>query len=243
MSNARSDFSPARTHRAVFGVLLSLCAWSACADQPTTYGQGDGPTGDGDRDQADEGDGDEADDEDEGDGDGDDSDEDTEDEQDDLGPDGGAGNGNGCMLGEAGSFATDQSLNLFGDVVYFAKGKSLPAGRYRVAYEDGCMKYNFLFAWSVNSHAGSDGWWLVGETSQDRVVVLPGKADSAVDFSECVASNKQLPAKEFDFPGGKLGIWLNDTPYQDNISGEGGRNPKWKLTLLVDECPPDLVLL
>jgi hypothetical protein len=43
--------------------------------------------------------------------------------------------------------------------------------------------------------------------------------------------------------GGKLGIALDDNPYDDNVAGEDGRNPKWTLTLLVEECPPDLILL
>lgn len=155
--------------------------------------------------------------------------------------------GQGCQLGAAGSFATDQQLDLFGDVIYFAKGQVLPKGRYRATYEDGCMKYNNIFMWTVNANAG-DGWWLVGASSSERVTLLPGVfpalvVDGFASFADCVAANKQLPAKEFEFAGGKLGIWLNDVPYQDNQAGEGGRNPKWSLTLLVDACPPGLVLL
>lgn len=156
-------------------------------------------------------------------------------------------NTEGCQLGAAGSFATDQQLDLFGDVIYFAQGQELPPGRYRATYEDGCMKYNAIFQWTVNASA-SDGWWLVGDSSSDRVTVLPGTFPAVVfdgyaSFAECVAANAALPPKEFEFGGGKLGIWLNDNPYLDNQAGEGGRNPKWSLTLLVDECPPDLVLL
>lgn len=39
---------------------------------------------------------------------------------------------------------------------------------------------------------------------------------------------------DFDFAGGKLGVWLLDSNYGDNLAGEGDRNPKWKLTLLGD---------
>lgn len=160
------------------------------------------------------------------------------------------GGGNGCALGAAGSFATDAQLDLFGDTVYFARGQELPAGRYRVTYADGCMKFNVLQPWTVNQNigVGTDGWYLVGASKSDRVVLLPG-TDIIVpfagygDFASCVAANRQLPPKEFDFKGGKLGVYLNDAPYTDNLSGEGGRNPKWELTLLVDECPPGLVLL
>jgi hypothetical protein len=195
------------------------------AHQGDDTGDGDGDVGGGD-DRG--GDGDEG-----GNGDGDDV---------------GGDVGDGCMLGEAGSFATDEKLDLFGETIYFAKGKTLPAGRYRVNYDDGCMKYNFVFPWTVNSIGGSDGWWLVKDSPTDKVTVLPGKGGSNpfegfANFADCVAANKALPPKEFDFDGGKLGIWLNDSPYDDNLAGEGGRNPKWKLTLLVEECPPELILL
>ena len=163
------------------------------------------------------------------------------------GTDAGVTAGGGCSLGEASSLASDQSLDLFGSITYFAKGQELPAGRYRVAYEDGCMKFNPVLPWSVNN-AASSGWWLVGANSDQRIVNLPGNADngflsSLAGFEECVAKNQQLSPKEFDFAGGKLGIWLDDGPYTDNQAGEGGRNPTWKLTLLVQRCPPGLELL
>lgn len=157
------------------------------------------------------------------------------------------GGGSGCMLGQAGNFATDASLNLFGDITYFAKGQALPKGRYRATYEDGCMKFNTLFSWTVNSTA-SDGWWLVGADSSDKITLLPGTAPEVFyggyeDFDACVEANRAVSPMEFDFAGGKLGIWLNDTPYEDNEAGTAGRNPKWSLTLLVEQCPPDLILL
>lgn len=158
--------------------------------------------------------------------------------------------GAGCKLGAAGSFATDMNLDLFGDVVYFANGQNLPAGRYKVAFEDGCMKYNSSQPWTIHQDLGTGpkGWSLVGESSSQRVVLLPGTTTNFIflggytSFEACVTANKALPAKEFDFAGGKLGIWVDDTPYNDNQAGEGGRNPKWSLSLLVNECPPDLVL-
>jgi hypothetical protein len=44
---------------------------------------------------------------------------------------------------------------------------------------------------------------------------------------------------EFDFDGGPLGVWLNDTPYLDNVAGDNGRNPAWSLVFL-QACPPNL---
>ena len=156
----------------------------------------------------------------------------------------GSDTGDGCKLGEAGSFATDGSLDLFGQTIYFAKNAALPAGRYRVSYVDGCMKYNALLPWTVNQSAPPSGWWLVGTSTSDKVALLPGVASSDFfgTFEACVSASKSVPALEFDFAGGKLGVWLDDSPYEDNTPGENGRNPKWQLTLLVKECPADLLL-
>jgi len=155
---------------------------------------------------------------------------------------GGAGGADSCELGEVASSGTNQNLDLFGNVVYFADGIELPAGRYRVEYVDGCMKYSSAQDWAVHAYAGAepDGWWLVGEDQTKKIVVPPGTVGFLVQnggfatFDECVAANLLLPPSEFDFAGGKLGVWLQDSPYSDNLAGVDGRNPKWMLTLLGD---------
>lgn len=246
MTATPSDvLSPRGGARAALGLLLlaaTACGGPAPTAAPIPGGGGDlkDDSGDGD----DGGDGDDS-----GDGDGDDDGGDGDSGDGDTSGDGDdTGSGENCALGEAGSFATDKMLDLFGNVIYFAKGKTLPKGRYRVAFEDGCMKYNAAFTWTVNSVLGGDGWWLIGENTGDRVLLLPGLGGllpgmgGFTGFEECVKANKALEPKEFEWKGGKLGIYLNDAPYDDNGAGEGGRNPKWKLVLL-GECPPDLVLL
>jgi hypothetical protein len=146
-----------------------------------------------------------------------------------------------CDLGSAASFATQQSLDLFGQIVYFDDGKTLPAGHYRVQYVDGCMKYSSAQDWAVQAYAdGSDAFWLVGATSADRILMPPGTVGILVGsggfatFDECVAANLALPPEEFDFAGGPIGVWLSDSLYSDNVAGTDGRNPKWSLTLLGD---------
>ncbi len=146
-----------------------------------------------------------------------------------------------CDLGSAASFATQQSLDLFGQIVDFDNGKALPAGRYRVQYVDGCMKYSSAQDWAVQAYAdGSDAFWLVGATSADRILVLPGTVGILVGsggfatFDECVAANLAVAPEEFDFAGGPIGVWLSDSIYSDNVAGTDGRNPKWSLTLLGD---------
>ena len=157
---------------------------------------------------------------------------------DDAEGDDGAGS---CDLGSAASFATQQSLDLFGQIVYFDDGKTLPAGHYRVQYVDGCMKYSSAQDWAVQAYAdGSDAFWLVGATSADRILMPPGTVGILVGsggfatFDECVAANLALPPEEFDFAGGPIGVWLSDSLYSDNVAGTDGRNPKWSLTLLGD---------
>lgn len=155
---------------------------------------------------------------------------------------GGAGGAGTCELGEAASAATNQALDLFGTVVYFDDGAELPAGRYRVTYVDGCMKYASSQDWTIHAYANgaTAAWWLVGADSSQRIVVPPGTVGwnsgngAHTTFEACVAANAALGSAEFDFAGGKLGVWLLDSNYGDNVTGEGGRNPKWKLTLLGD---------
>jgi hypothetical protein len=150
-----------------------------------------------------------------------------------------------CGLGSAASSATNESastLNLFGQIVYYDDGGDLPMGRYEAKYLGGCMKYDWLFNWQVQASwadAGGGGFWFVGDTSTERIVMAPGVTQSYADFDACVGANMTASPEDFDFAGGKLGIWLNDDPYTDNVAGPDGGNPRWQLTLL-GACPPDI---
>jgi hypothetical protein len=168
-----------------------------------------------------------------------------------------------CDLGSAASAATPSSLDLFGEVAYIYDGGALPAGRYRATYIDGCMKYSTTgHPWTVNNSPddagpGTGGWHLVvpgtpsvgmdggaGTISAApgtvEVAKLPGTnlANGADTFAACELGNRIVNRpREFYFTGGKLGIWLRDYPYSDNVAGEGGKNPRWNITLL-GSCPP-----
>lgn len=52
------------------------------------------------------------------------------------------------------------------------------------------------------------------------------------EFEDCVTASKLLPPVTYEHPGGKLGIWLQDSNYPDNVAGLDGRNPKWSLKRL-----------
>jgi hypothetical protein len=141
-----------------------------------------------------------------------------------------------CSFGQASSQATASDLSLFGTPAYFNGGQPIPAGTYRISYVDGCMKYGSGQGWTVNAYAdGSDGWWLVGATTGDKILVLPGTVgyapgSGAFDmFADCVAASQLSAPVTFLHPGGVLGVWLQDSPYSDNTAGEDDRNPSWRL--------------
>lgn len=151
-----------------------------------------------------------------------------------------------CDFGTVSSAAAPGMLDLFGTVLYFDNGAPLPAGNYRIKNTGGCLKYGPGQNWCVNAYLnGSVAWWVVGATTNDRLFVPPGTFGFAADntrdvgfaeYAACDAANRALPAHDFVFAGGKLGLWLKDLIYNDNTSGTG-KNPSWSLTRLTADCP------
>jgi len=147
-----------------------------------------------------------------------------------------------CTIGEATSLAAPGQLDLFGTPAYFNNNQPLPAGKYRVRYVDGCMKYGGGQGWTVNAYAKDQAcWYVIGETTSDRIVVPPGTVGWAAgsgayaSFADCVTASLAVPPVEFETTQSKrLGVWLLDSPYSDNMAGEQGRNPKWSLESLTN---------
>lgn len=157
--------------------------------------------------------------------------------------DGGSDGAVTCSFGAASSQATASDLSLFGTPAYFNDGQPIPAGNYVITYVDGCIKYGSGQGWTVNAYAnGTDAWWLIGATTADKILVLPGTAGYAAgqgafaDFDDCVAASLLSPPVTFTHTGGVLGVWLQDSPYSDNTAGENDRNPTWRLDA-VGGCP------
>ncbi len=147
--------------------------------------------------------------------------------------------GAGCDFGTASSAATATMESLFGERVPFAEDVALPAGTYELASVDGCFKSASNQGWTIHARDnGSTSWHLAGADPgpMDPFVLLPGTvgifpADGAFEiFDDCVAANLALPPLVYTHAGGRLGIWLSDTNYPDNVVGEDGRNPTWRLT-------------
>jgi hypothetical protein len=125
----------------------------------------------------------------------------------------------------------------FGQPAWFNDGKPLPPGKYLLTYADGCLKYSSTQGWTVNADPrGGPSWWIIGATVADRRVVPPGTAGITLGrgayarFDECVAASRHAPPEIIEHAGGVLGFWLDDSYYDDNVPGEAGRNPTWKLT-------------
>ena len=143
-----------------------------------------------------------------------------------------------CTIGEAQSEATADNLSLFGDPVEFVDGADLPAGTYIIEYIDGCMKYAPGQDWTVNAYeqGGCCHWWVTSGDPANDVVMAPGNvgwstANGAhASFGECVSASQSLAPVEFEHAGGPIGLRLQDSNFPDNTAGEGGVNPRWRLS-------------
>ncbi len=130
--------------------------------------------------------------------------------------------------------------DVFGSTVYWNGGAPLPAAHYRVTYVDGCMKYSSGQAWTVNAYAdGPDTFFIVTDNAT-TIGPAPGTVGffdgqgAFADFDACVSANvSQDTPFEFDFVGGEIGVSLSDNPYSDNVAGENGRSPTYRLS----SCP------
>jgi hypothetical protein len=123
-------------------------------------------------------------------------------------------------------------------VKYFGGGAPLPAGRYRLAYVSGCVKYNGYSNFTVNGQSTFE-YWLVGASASDQLYVAPGTVAPGIPFgypvlSDCVSANQALPPLDFDFAGGPLGMYNNDFQPSDNVIDPTGGAPTWRLS---GACP------
>jgi hypothetical protein len=154
-------------------------------------------------------------------------------------------NGNQLATGWTGSLPETLSIDVHGAATYFENGASLPAGKYRLEYVNGCMEwgqYALGWHWTIDTPAEYPGGplgqcLLVGSSTANVIGALPGTAGAPGydTYSECVAANMSMDAPlDFDFAGGKLGLWMNDNNPADDSGGESecGFSPTWRLSLL-----------
>jgi hypothetical protein len=106
------------------------------------------------------------------------------------------------------------------------------------------MMYANRSDWTVHaSELGVATAFLVHENGDGLTVgaVLPGTFGNKVrkgafaEFDECVAANQLLDPMVVDFEGGRLGVVLVESDYDDNVAGPLGASPRWALERL-DAC-------
>ena len=157
----------------------------------------------------------------------------------------------GCVATAVRRLGGTTPTSILGVPVWFAGGAPLEPGIYRIENQGGCMRYGPAQNWAANAYAdGVVSWWIIGSTISDQLLIPPGTvgfervsggADRDVgsfsDFDQCDAANRALPPADFNFRGGKMGLWLKDEIYGDNREGEGGNNPYWTLSVITTSCP------
>jgi hypothetical protein len=177
-----------------------------------------------------------------------------------AGPDSGACVPSTAATGAAAMLPQTLVIDVKGSVRYFVDGASLPAGRYRIEYVDGCMEWGpeaggYFWTINVGNSVGYPAFCeLVGGSTTDVIDDLPGTISSDMvpgaigmptegakytTVAACVAANRAMDAPlDFDFAGGKLGLFMDDALPGDDIGGEtmGGVSPTWRL-LYLGNCP------
>jgi hypothetical protein len=150
----------------------------------------------------------------------------------------------------------DLEGDAFGGTRYFAAGAQLPAGQYRIAYLDGCMRYGDVdggSGWTVHASkgdflTGAAAFWLL-HADGSPLTLAPGTSGALVGagaepygaferYSECVSANCALPSQAFSFEGGALGLRMGVLSGFQPVPGEdaGGRSPTFRL-FAPNGCP------
>jgi hypothetical protein len=154
-----------------------------------------------------------------------------------------------CQFASGAMLPEDITVKLIDQQQYFAGGADLSAGRYRLAYVDGCFSYGDPTIWGWNVHftkAAGFGCWLIGADGM-TLMPTPGTDGLTVDtgsfetYAKCVAANCSQAPLDFDFAGGKLGVARNGgtalAEFDDSDGSDiGGRGPTFRLSRL-DACP------
>jgi len=127
--------------------------------------------------------------------------------------------------------------DVFGSIVYFNGGKTLPPGSYTISYIGGCSGYwIWEDTWDVNFFSGWPSWYLVGKTTTERIDKLPPTEPSYPynSFDECVDGNLDSTSDVvFSLKQASVvGIWFGDDVYGDNTAGHP--SPTW--ILQYNEC-------
>lgn len=118
---------------------------------------------------------------------------------------------------------------------YWNLAQDIPAGNYRIAYVNGAVRYNASGEWWLNHDNNSPfGGYRIAYNNDAATAVFPGTASSTdgthfFSQAEVEAANAGRSIT-FAHTGGRIGVYLSDQPYADNLPGSP--NPTFKLETL-----------
>ena len=133
---------------------------------------------------------------------------------------------------------TEEDNVFSAEPAFFNDGDPVPAGQYVISYVEGCIKYSAVSGWTVNAfdELGTANWWLIGAATTDKRLLLPGNVGflpglgGFTNFDDCVNASRRSATRTYNHPGGRLGVYLQDTEYADNEAGEDDSNPVWRIS-------------
>lgn len=117
---------------------------------------------------------------------------------------------------------------------YFNSGASWPAGIYRITYVEGALKYNSAFGWGLNDSAAHRFTILYDDGASE--VVGPSLDYQKFATQADLETHNSGQFVEFTHIGGKIGVYLEDFPYTDNVAG--APTPVFRLSKV---CEPEPV--
>lgn len=117
---------------------------------------------------------------------------------------------------------------------YFGSSFNYPAGFYRVTYTGGALQYNPAFDFGLNDSAIHRFTILYNDGAVE--VVAPALDYQKFATQAALESHNAGQFVEFTHAGGKIGVYLEDFPYSDNVPGSP--NPTYQLSRICTAPPP-----
>lgn len=166
-----------------------------------------------------------------------------------------------CVLQDGTRLPEDLTGDPGGSVRWFANGAPLPAGRYRIEYIDGCVRYlssvfpdqSDLCGYTIHATTSDDAmglgaFWLIAADltlvtmppGTSGVLIGSGSSDlygAYATYEQCVEANCGMAAREFQFSGGVLALSNSAIPPPESVAEflPGQRAPTFRLSYL-DAC-------
>jgi hypothetical protein len=113
----------------------------------------------------------------------------------------------------------DITVKLIDEAQYFAGGIDLPAGRYRLAYVDGCFSYGqpiTTYGWTVHAlKAAGFGCWLI---DGNGMALMPTPGTDGITRVRCFRDLRQVRSRQLQSGSARLRLCRR----------EAGCRAKWR---------------